>query len=340
MTIVRHAVWLAGIALEVRAPAGLAAWAARIVGSLSPRDGSHEAAASAGEAGAGPPGVLLTVHDPREEAVPVVTETDRAALFHYDTFLYPRAAGAWHLARAQGGGAWVDTNGAKVRVWIPPGTPDTAEDWFSVTVMVALALALRHYDRFHVHAALVRATDGRWWGVAGESGAGKTTLTMALLVASGAWSSDDAMFLSASRPAVGWGWPRNFHVSAATLAMFPQFQTAVASPSATLAGKYRVEIGRAQGAEHSVPLAGWLFPQVGAVDATTVSPLSGAGAFGRLLTASAWAAFPELAAHRMHLQALRDAANHGPAWEIVLGRDMLAEPGVAARVVAALPTSP
>ena len=92
-----------------------------------------------------------------------------------------------------------------------------------VLLLIALVLALRWHGLFHLHAGALVAPDGRGILVAGPAGAGKSTLTLALLEAGCAYLGDDAVFLSArcGDEAV-LALPRPFHVAPRTATAFPR----------------------------------------------------------------------------------------------------------------------
>src|SRR5262249_39557977 len=91
-------------------------------------------------------------------------------------------------------------------------------------LQLALAVALRREGLFHLHAAALIHPSGASVLVAGGSGAGKPTTTLAMLEAGAAYLGDEFLFLRAA-PAGAVevrAFPREFHLGPRTLAAFPR----------------------------------------------------------------------------------------------------------------------
>jgi hypothetical protein len=233
------------------------------------------------------------------------------------------------------------------RVWIPDGeglveaalvAPDREPFPGSTeaTLQIALALALRRERLFHLHAAGLILPSGAATIVIGASGAGKTTTTLALLEAGGDYLADDALFLR-EEPARGvevLGFPRPFHLGAATLAAFPRLAPLAGSaPAGTdkrpldarVAYPQRRRAGFSAGAGIIA-----IFPRVTPEDATVVEPLARAEAFGHLLASSAAVVLDGITRRDENLAVLRALLGAARAFEVRLGRDALAAPTVIA----------
>ena len=247
-------------------------------------------------------------------------------------------------------GDLVVTDGAS-RARVPPGgrlvAVDVAEaslrdghHFAHVLLLVSLVLALRWRGLFHLHAGALVTPGGCGVLVAGGTGAGKSTLTLALLEAGCSYLGDDAVFLATApgAPAV-LGLPRSFHVAPRTADAFPRIAPLLGSPLP--AGQKRRLDPRAAwpGRERSsmgLPSA-ILLPSVVGGPTTSVEPLPSAEALGALIESSAYVVVGEFPRGREHLRVLRRIADAAAASRIGLGRDLLERPSeVGRRVLAAI----
>jgi len=229
-------------------------------------------------------------------------------------------------------------DGARVRASLAPEALARPEELAALHLPVALAFALRHHGVYHLHAAALVRGDGAIL-VAGQSGAGKTTLALALLDAGLGWLCDDAAFLAEREgvPAVA-GVPRPFHVHERTLGAFPG-ASASAGP-ASAAARHDLDPEAVwpsrlrRGASRPSAL---LFPEVSGGPETLLSPLAPADALGRLVEASALLVVDGAARPAEHLDLLGRIAGAVPALRVELGEDLLRAPAkVARRVLAAI----
>ncbi len=224
----------------------------------------------------------------------------------------------------------VARDGTRIDAQVHPESLSRQEDFTWVTMMMALALAMRAWDRFHVHGAAVVLEDGTTVVVAGDSGRGKSTSTLALLEGGARWLGDDTFFLGGDG---GGGvrlyaMPRPFHVTPRTLDAFDRLRPCVSSPLRPV-GKYDVAPQRAwpgrQELRASTPA--WLvFPVVEADAPTAAEALDQASTMLALMPASAWVVLPQLDHHARHRELVQRLVSASTGIAARLGADMLAEP--------------
>jgi hypothetical protein len=204
-----------------------------------------------------------------------------------------------------------------------PGSADTV-------LQIALAFALRRAGLFHLHAAAVILPSGVPVLIAGGSGAGKTTTTLALVEAGADYLGDDTLFLSAppgDAAAVDVvAFPREFHIGPATLAAFPRLAPLAGSPARSnkrpldprlaFPGRSRASLLLRSGAVA-------LFPSISAAPVTTAVPLARADAFGHLLASSAALVIDGVVGRAENLALLAALLGAVRCYEIRLGSDLL-----------------
>lgn len=206
-----------------------------------------------------------------------------------------------------------------------------------VLLLVSLVLALRWHGLFHIHSGALVAPDGRAILVAGGAGAGKSTLTLALLEAGCAYLGDEAVFLSArpGQPAVQ-ALPRPFHVAPRTAAAFPRV-AALLSDLLPSGEKRRLDPRRAWPGRERDSMAGpslLLLPRVTAGARTVTERLASAVALGALVESSVLLVVDGLPGGAEQLEVLRGMADGARAWRVDLGHDLLADPaGTAGRLL-------
>jgi hypothetical protein len=187
--------------------------------------------------------------------------------------------------------------------------------------------------------------------VVGGSGAGKTTTTLALLEPSADGSPgaeflcDDSIYLTrgAHEGALRLvSLPREFHVGATTLAMFPRLEgfagprpshtpKRAVDPRAAYPGRAREEITlRGGGGEMAIAL----FPSIEERAVTEVAPLARAEAFGRLLGSSGALVVEGVPGREENLAALRALLGCVRCYDVRLGKDAIGDPvrAIAERV--------
>ncbi|MCC6214048.1 MAG: hypothetical protein IT376_04220 [Polyangiaceae bacterium] len=261
----------------------------------------------------------------------------RARDLHFDEVRGgPCAGGRW----LGDGRSLVRVGGAGVVALLHDETPPWVAD--GVLVLAGLAFALRALGVFHLHAACLQAGRGTVVLVPGGSGAGKTTLALALRAAGLTLASDDATFVSRREGSLRVsGWPRAPHLGAATWGAFrhtlaplgdvqdgPRPKRAVAFP------------GPALGALAPARVA-LLFPTL-AEGQTSARVCSAEDTLLALLEPSALVALPgDPEASRAHLALLGHLAATARSHRVAVGRDLLAGPAAAgARLLRQLDLEP
>jgi len=219
-------------------------------------------------------------------------------------------------------------------------------------LQVSFALALRlQAGLFHLHAAALVLASGVPVFVVGESGAGKTSTTLALLEGPpggrGAdYLGDDTLYLTRAAPpgAEPGGdalhvvaFPREFHIGDSTLASVPRLGPLLGPLphygtkrplDARLAypGRFRPYLSLARDEKRALAL----FPTVAAgAPATEVVPLARAEAFGRFLGSSGAIVVEGIPGRDENLALLSALLGAVRCYEVRLGTDALADPAKA-----------
>lgn len=205
------------------------------------------------------------------------------------------------------------------------------------TLTLALLLALRHHGLFHLHAAALVSPGGATFLVAGDAGAGKSTVALALAAFGFRFLGDDAVLLGRRAGAVRLqALPRAFHVGPATAAALPTL-------SPHLGVHYGSTGKRFLDADAAFPGAAamssglpevLLLPEIGEEAETALERTTPADALGALLECSALLAADGAARPAEHLALLSAVADGARPWRVRLGRDLLAEPTAWARRIA------
>ena len=213
---------------------------------------------------------------------------------------------------------------------------DELAPYASGLVSAAVLLALREEGLFDLHAAALVDARGRGIVVAGDSGAGKTTTTLALLETGGSYVGDDRVFLrDAGDDVAVLAWPREFHLGPGTLAFCPRLAplmgNAYGSGEKRTLAPERAYPGRFLAALPRVDAL--VFPRIAAQERTEATPLDRASAFGELLVAGAMALLDGVTGGAAQRDLLRRLADGAVALQLTLGRDVAAAPSVIARAV-------
>lgn len=199
----------------------------------------------------------------------------------------------------------------------------------NTTLVIALAIALRQHGLFHMHAGALVRGDGRRVLVMGDSGAGKSTVTLALLDAGARPLGDDTLFLAERDGAPTLlAFARPFHLAPATAAAFPALPTT----SRDANGKSEIALdalpGRAIDRMSAPDVV--LFPVVTREATTRAVPIDAAEAFGQALRSIALVAVDGMTHKVEQLALLRALLANARAFELHLGADWLADPAGAA----------
>lgn len=225
--------------------------------------------------------------------------------------------------------ARIAAGGARIEVDVAEESLRDGYLFAHVFLLISLVTALRWRGIFHLHAGALVAPDGRGILVAGGAGAGKSTLTLALLEAGCEYLGDDAVFLSTRGDDAGvLSLPRPFHVAPGTAVAFPRVE-ALLSDLLPTGDKRRLDPRLAwPGRERSrmgLPSL-LLLPHVSGAATTIVEPLTSADGMGALIESSTLVVVDGLPGGAEHLQALRRVADEARAWRVELGLDLLARP--------------
>ncbi|MGA8890146.1 MAG: hypothetical protein WB493_01165 [Anaeromyxobacteraceae bacterium] len=304
-----------GLRIEVDGDPAAVAGAAELLGALP--------------VAAGPPDLEI-----RLRASPPQPRPPGARAFYHgvvDAFLDGADVLVWDgasLARARSGGRIVEVD-------VAPESLRDGHAFAHVFLLIAVVVALRWRSLFHVHAGALVSPGGRGMLVAGGAGAGKSTLTLALLEAGCDYLGDDAVFVRAPADPAVLALPRAFHVAPRTATAFPR----IAATLGTLlpAGEKRRLDARVAwpGRERmTMPLPGViLLPTVEGGPATRVDPVSAAEALGALIESSTYVVVGGLPGAMDHLEALKEVADGARAFRVGLGEDLLERPAETARRV-------
>jgi hypothetical protein len=192
---------------------------------------------------------------------------------------------------------------------------------------------LRHRGLYHVHAAgLARGERGVL--LPGDTGAGKSTLTVSLIRAGWDYLSDDALLLRAGPVGVeALAVPDEFHLDPALAERFPEL--------AVLAGREAYNDGprrafRPEEVYARPPVPGCLpslllFPQI-AHGGTRAEAMTPSQALAALIRTSALVLLDERVA-APHLEALRRLVSQCRCYRLYHGPDALEDPELVPRLV-------
>jgi hypothetical protein len=210
----------------------------------------------------------------------------------------------------------------------PSGDDPDAPDVYSM-LTVATALLLGRLGRTLVHAAAVVRPGGGAWLLVGDTHAGKSSTTMALVAEGWDYLADDHVVLRADGARVtAEGWPRAVHLDEGWDAGVPTGRRRAVDLTMLAPGRWR----------RSAPLEGVLFPRVEAARPTAVEPLAAADALTRLVRQAPWLLADRGAARDVLALLARAAA--APAYALTLGLDCYARGARLAALVGRLGPAP
>jgi hypothetical protein len=210
----------------------------------------------------------------------------------------------------------------------------------SVTVLVALFLALRGHRLFHLHAAAATWPGGETWLIPGDAGAGKSTLALALFSAGARFLSDDALVVhGASAAAEVTAWTRMIRMTAQTAAAFPRLAPLLVPCPPPSAREWQLDPRAAfpgRGQAFACEPFTLLFPRIASAAESSAAALDRADAFGRLLQSCAWVASEHVPRRQEQLDALARVVDSARAFEVAVGRRILHDPAAVAAEIQAL----
>lgn len=230
--------------------------------------------------------------------------------------------------------ARVAAGGRRVELAVADASLEDPYLFAHVFLLIALVLALRWHGLFHLHAGALVAPDGRGLLVVGGAGAGKSTLTVALLEQGCSYLGDDAVLVQAEGPRL-LAFPRAFHLTRRSAAPFPRVLAHLADALST-GEKRRLDAGLVwPGRARSAMGAPWriLLTAIGGGAETSIEPADPAEAFGALVESSALVVVDSLPGARAQLEALRGLADPAQALHVHLGKDLLERPALAGRLL-------
>ena len=200
-----------------------------------------------------------------------------------------------------------------------------------VTLLIALATAMRYHGWFHLHAGAVTLATGHTVVIAGDGGAGKSTCTLALTDGCAKWISDDFVFLATEDGELRvYGLPRPFHLSEWTLSLFPHLVPTGPWIRNKSDWDPRTQFSGRRAGPGRTPFV-LLFPEVSASDKTEIRQISKGEAYGRTLVSSPWVAGMHMPFRGEHETIQTRLVNEATTLEVSLGSDFVADPGVLKR---------
>lgn len=218
-----------------------------------------------------------------------------------------------------GGRAWIDVEAARGRARLGAGP----ESWLASHPLFTIALVelLKRRGRFALHAAGV-AQGGHVVLFPAGSGAGKTTLALALVSQGWGFLSDDMVFLlsrSAGPPAVV-GFPDEVDVGAGTVQLLPDVAAHLRPPAVPERLKSPLLVEDAFGAApvRAGTAAAAFFPRVGGHTASRLERLDPGAA---LVELAPNVLLTEASASQAHLDALAGLVRTTPCWRLETGQD-------------------
>ncbi len=170
--------------------------------------------------------------DPRHHAIEQPSGPNRRVLeMRGGQVLYFDASHQLYINFPGRSRALCDLDTGEARISYPESEADNTGLLAHACFTVALAELLKRHGLYMVHAAGL-SLDGKGLLIAGASGAGKTTLTIALLGAGLGFLGDDTLFLCAGANGLrALAFPDQIDVTAHTASFFPELQHLARVPS-------------------------------------------------------------------------------------------------------------
>jgi hypothetical protein len=210
------------------------------------------------------------------------------------------------------------------------------DTWLLSHPLLTLPLieTLRRRGLFNIHAAGA-ARNGRALLIAGPSGAGKTTLSIALARAGFDFLGDDTLFLTRAGDGLQvCAFPDEVDVTASTAEFFPELASLTASPRQPGWPKWSFRVESAFGGTRiawAAEPAAIVFPRMVDEPKSCLEPLSGQRGLLELLP-NILLTHPD--ACQAHLRILADLTSHVPCYELAMNRDVLALPALLGELLA------
>lgn len=238
-------------------------------------------------------------------------------------------------ATADGSVAAINLETGQLRLSLSAAVFDAPYSTWSDLVAAPLAAAWRHHGFYPLHAAAVSFDDGCAPLVIGASGAGKTTMSLALLQRGATWRSDDKVLLhAATTTIVAASLYANTNLAPATIAAHGSLEFAMARPPINDTNDKRpcllTEVSGAVDLSPFMPTA-LLFPRQVPRAVSALRRLDDLDALMRLSGQSPMSG-ERTRVRRQHEQ-LVALARRVPAWEVEAGTDVLFAPDAFAERV-------
>ncbi len=187
-------------------------------------------------------------------------------------------------------------------------------------VTLPLIELLKRRGLYNLHAAGL-AINGQGFIVSGNSGAGKTTLAVALVRAGFDFLSDDMLFLTAGRDGLRiLGFPDQSDVADETVTMFPELRAALNPAGLRVGPKSQIRVEEFYRADiiWECRPAVVIFPRIGHRERSELIPLEADEALLELLPNLF---LTEAASSQAHLDALTRLAREARCFRLETGRD-------------------
>jgi hypothetical protein len=211
---------------------------------------------------------------------------------------------------------------ARGHAWLSYLEPDNLSLYLASHTFVTLPLIelLKRRGMYTLHAAGL-SINGRGFVLPGNSGAGKTTLAVALVRAGFDFLSDDLLFLRPGRHSLRMlGFPDQSDVADETVSMFPELGSALTTAGIGAGRKSQIRVEEFYGAKTIWECRPELviFPRIGQTERSVLAPVGRDEALLELLPNMF---LTEAASSQAHLDALTRLAQEARCYRLETGRD-------------------
>ena len=238
-------------------------------------------------------------------------------------------------------GSWIDTESFSPRLRVHVGVEASDATAFSRLMFYAVQTALRRCGVFELHAGgVVAPGNGAGALIIGESGSGKTTITMRLAGCGWKYLSDDVVLLRNGSAGIdAFPFRRVFAANEPTLSVCRPSRIAEATrPAAEFEPEKKrldpVVLYPHQHVVSAVPRT-LFFSTIAAVPLSTTRRVTAAHAYTRLMRMCPWSVY-DVPVVRAHSSVLARLAQDSRAFELIAGRDFLEDSDRAARILGSL----